>query len=196
MTKIRAKKLGPDRFVGKGGAIYCHVYENTLTGIARELFWSITIDFENFKVGNEKCACSVTCDWFRWPIRTWLDLDGCTVDFQHGEQGYESSFYLFTHHPANHTQLQLSHEARNIFAAGISMEVPMSANLGIEVDDPLEINAIAKVPFIGLLMMPGNVGSKSLTKTQLQKIAMDFVDLSEFHPPEPDNGGLKFRPKY
>jgi hypothetical protein len=196
MTEAKVKHVRPDVLVPSGGYLYCHVYENALTGTARDLYWSVTVDFERFNLGNEECACSITCEWLRWPIHSWLSLDGCAADFQYGEQGFESSFYLFTHHPANHTRLQLTYDSRNIFTAEIAMEVPMSVNLGIDVEDPLEINAIAKVPFIGLVMIPGNVGPKTLTKTQLQQIAMDFVDLREYHSPEPENSGLKFRPNY
>jgi hypothetical protein len=41
-TKFPSKKLVPS-----GGQIYCHIFENRRTGLKRNLFWSITVDFKS-----------------------------------------------------------------------------------------------------------------------------------------------------
>ena len=42
-----ARKFPSKSLVPSGGQIYCHIFENRRTGLKRNLFWSITVDFKS-----------------------------------------------------------------------------------------------------------------------------------------------------
>jgi hypothetical protein len=67
--------------IPSGGDIYCHVFENKHTGLARNLFWSITITFEPIQYGDNEFQCSMTCEWITISLVR-PDRLGSVPDFQ------------------------------------------------------------------------------------------------------------------
>jgi hypothetical protein len=56
-------KFPAEALVPKGGQIYGHIFENQRIGLARSLSWSITVEFEPLRYGDEAFSCSMTCEW-------------------------------------------------------------------------------------------------------------------------------------
>ncbi len=178
-----------------GGQIYCHIFENKHTGLARNLFWSITVDFKPIQYGDEKFDCSMTCEWIRWPLRDWRDLDGKQLDVEFGEDGIESSFYMTEHDIASHTTLSLHHRRRNVFTVNANMLVDFHGYYGGDADPSMPVHAEVDLPFIGLLVTPANLSPKPTTPTKLKKVVSEFVDLAAYKEPEPwMSHGFIFRP--
>ena len=156
-----------------GGEIYCMVFENKNTGLARNLFWSLTLNFE--PVGQESYV-SMTCDWIPWKLRRWKELDGVKLASQYGEDGIEGSFYVCEHDLMENVSLSLQYVRENLFRLEMEMTVDYQ---GSEFSDPephLLVKGCAIVPFVGLYLGQGI----DLTD------AAEFLNLSAFES-EPSN---------
>jgi hypothetical protein len=183
---VRSRKKFPSHLlVPKSGEIYCHIFENENTGLARNLFWSITVDFEPIQYGEEEFSCSMTCEWIAWPLRDWRELDGRQLDVDYGENGVESSFYMTAHDLATHTTLTLRHRRDNMFSVKVDMLVNFHGYYGEDENPAMPVQAEVEVPFIGLLVIPGNLFPKPNKPAELRKVASEFVDLSAYEEPQP-----------
>lgn len=180
--------------VAKGGEIYCHVFENPRTGLARDVFWSITVEFQPIRYGDEEWDCSMTCEWIRWPIRSWRELDGRHLDVDYGQDGVEASLYLAEHHTGSHTQLAIHHRKGNLFRVEMAMVVDFGGVLGDDQDPALPVQGVADVPFTGLLVVPKNLVPTPQNEEEIQQVVQGFVNLAEFGPPEPQGHGFVLRP--
>jgi hypothetical protein len=189
--KLIAKDL-----TSTGGEIYCHIFENSSVGVARDIFWSVAIDFAPICVDGRECFCALGCDWLRWPIRTWLELDGCRVEFRHGERDFESSFYLYAHHPADWTRITLTRKDANRFLALVEMELQIIQDVGFELERPFIIRTTATIPFTGLVIRPENLRLSSPSADELRHVASTFVDLTSFGPPVADGKYFRFLPLF
>jgi hypothetical protein len=188
--------LSSNQLNAKGGEIYCHIFENQTCKVAKGLYWSITVNFEPIMIGRNLCECSVISEWIRWPIRSWQELDGCGVNFHYGENGYGSSFYFFEHHPIDLTKLLFKRTRLNEFNISLIGEISIKRDLGIEVDNPLLIQANTTIPFTGLIIDPNNLGMKSTYRDSLEQVARQFINIDSFNAPEPYYNGFRFTPSY
>lgn len=190
----------PTRFpsealVSKGGEIYCHVFENQYTGIARNLFWSVTVKFAPIQYGNQRFDCSLTCDWIPWPVRNWRELDGRHLDVEYGENDIEASFYMTEHHLATRIRLSLAHQQANLFRVAVDLLVDFDGYYSGDEDPAMPVRGEMDIPFIGLLVNPGNLFPKPVNLSDVRKVLLEFVDLSAYCEPEPQEGdGFIFRP--
>jgi hypothetical protein len=184
-----------DALTPKGGEIYCHIFENEHIGLARNLFWSIRVEFEPVQYGADQFTCSMTCEWIPWPLRNWRELDGRRLVANYGERGIESSFYMTEHDTGTHTKIFLRHSRANVFTVKMDMEVDFHGYYGGDENPAMTVHAEVDVPFIGLLMTPGNLFPKPTTPTELRQVASEFVDLAAYVGPEMRrNHGFIFHP--
>lgn len=181
--------------VPKGGEIYCHIFENDNIGLARCLFWSITVDFAPVKYGENEFSCSMTSEWIPWPVRDWRELDGKLLDVDYGENGIESSFYMTEHDTGTHTKLVLHRSGENVFTVCWDMLVDFHGFYGGDANPAMPVHAEVDVQYIGLLITPDNLSPKPTTPTMLRTVASEFVDLTVYEGPEPRGShGSIFRP--
>jgi hypothetical protein len=183
-----------ESLIPSGGDIYCHVFENKHTGLARNLFWSITIAFEPIQYGENEFQCSMTCEWITWPIRDWRALDGRRIDVTYGENGVESSFYTVRHDCGTYTKLSLRHRVGDRFTVSMSMTVDFLGYYGGDENPEMMVNAEAELPFTGVIITPENLHPTPVNVAELERVASDFVDLSAFREPERRNHGFVLRP--
>ena len=181
--RFPSKSLAP-----KGGEMYCHIFENSSTGLVRNLFWSITVEFEPVQYGENEFSCAMTCEWIPWPVRNWRELDGRRLVADYGEHGVESSFYTTQHDIGTRTELALFHRKANLFAVKMDMLVDYRGYYGGDDNPAMAVHAEVDVPFIGLLIIPDNLSPKPATPSQLQSVASQFVDLSSYEAPKPWQG--------
>ena len=188
-------KFPAESLVPIGGEIYCHIFENLQTGIARSLFWSITVDFEALKYGEQEFDCSMTCEWIPWSIRKWRELDGKQLETDYGEEGIESSFYMGRHDIGTRTKIALRHLRGSLFTVKMDMLVDFQGYYGADQNPAMPVKAEVVVPFIGLLLIPGNLTPRPIEVGELRNVASEFVDLSMYNELEPWNShGWIFRP--
>lgn len=192
---LKPKRFPSNALVPSSGEIYCHIFENRNTGLDRNLFWSITVDFQPFLHEDVEFSCSTTCEWIAWPLRDWKELDQRQLDVDYGENGIESSFYMSRHDIATHTKLSLRQKQNNVFRVSLDMVVEFLGYFGGDEDHAMPIHAEVDVPFIGLLVIPDNLFPKPSSPNDLRKVASQFVDLSAYEGPEPwKSHGFIFRP--
>ncbi|MEW4489474.1 hypothetical protein AB1L42_15435 [Thalassoglobus sp. JC818] len=183
--------------VPSGGQILAHIFENRHTGLARGMFWSITIEFEPISYGGDQYACSMTCEWIPWRHRKWLELDGSRLSVENGEEGVESSFYLTEHDIGTHTELALRHQSDNLFETQMDMVVDFHGFHDGDENPRMQVAATVDLPFLGVLVIPDNLFPKPNTEQELRDVASDFIDLASFGEPEPwRSHGSIFLPEY
>ena len=118
-----------EKLVAAGGEIYCHLFENPRTGLPRNVYWSVTIDFHPMEYdGTRFKRCSMTCEWLTWPLRDWRQLEGRSLDLKHGDGGSELSFYLWEHHPGISTRLRIGARDGARFAVEMDMVVDFTGD--------------------------------------------------------------------
>jgi hypothetical protein len=184
-----------NRLVPKGGDIYAHIFENSRTGLARGLFWSITIEFEPVDYGEEQFDCSTTCEWMNWPIRDWHDLDGKRLNALYGDDGIEASFYLTRHDSAKHVRLSIQRTSAADFQVSMAMTVNFSGYYGDDENPDLLVSGDVVIPFTGLLVVPDNLFPKPTTVEEVNGVAREFVDLNCYEAPELDRHRYVFQPR-
>ncbi|QDT27569.1 hypothetical protein Enr10x_28870 [Gimesia panareensis] len=183
--------------VPSGGQILAHIFENRHTGLARGLFWSISIKFEPISYGGDEYSCSMMCEWIPWRLRNWLELDGRRLSVDYGEEGIESSFYLTEHDIGTHTELALRHQSENLFETQVKMVVDFYGFHNGDENPQMQIDATVALPFLGVLVIPDNLFPKPTTEQELRDVAADFIDLTSFRSSEPwMTHGSIFPPKF
>lgn len=183
MARTR-RKFPSSRLVPNGGELSSHIFENQSMGLARSLSWSITVEFEPIKYGRELFSCNLMCEWIVWPLRDWRDLDGQELDVASGDNGVESSFYMGRHDLATRTAISLRHRRENVFSIKVDLCVDFHGYYGGDENPAMGVHAELDLPFIGLMVIPGNLFPKPNTPAELREVASEFVDLARYLGPE------------
>src|SRR5262245_37184839 len=151
-TLSRPKSRFPVRFPAKsleaiGGKMYAHVHENRLTGLKRNLFWAVSIDFAPIRYADSDFRCRMSCEWIPWDARDWRQLDGQKLDVEYeangtvknGPPSVEASFYMTEHDPARRVTLRLRHDGAARFTAAMKMVVAFHGYAGGDKDPNLAV---------------------------------------------------------
>ena len=112
-----------DKLTASGGEIYCHLFENPQAGVARNVYWSIRIDFHPIHYEGQDWRCSMTCEWLTWPLRDWRELSGRSLNLNYGDRGSEASFYMCEHDLGKSTRLNIGPRAGSSFDVAMEMVV-------------------------------------------------------------------------
>ena len=172
------------------GTIYGHVHENSHTGLARNLFWNIEIEFEPVRQDGEDWDCSLGIEWLTWPVRSWRDLDGMSLGQVQQEELLECSLYLFAaHHPATLRRLILRETADARFEADFSAIA--------DVHDPegsgrrlFEVNGKCHLSFEGIVVVPDNLLPKPNSAHEVESAVAEFLAVDDLTDPRSE--GLRF----
>jgi hypothetical protein len=182
--------------VPRGGQMYSHIFENQYTGIAREHFWSITVDFAPIKYANESWDCSMTSEWIRFGVRNWRDLNNSRLTVPPDDGLVESSFYMTEHDLASSTDLSLAYLAENRFRIRLEMTIDFHGYIGGDANPEMRVAAETEIEYTGLVVIPENLFPKPLTPQLVKNVASEFVDLSAYHEPEKEQHRFLLRPKW
>lgn len=82
--------------------------QNAHAGLARNHFWSFTLDVEEFAHRDTRVRPAMTIEWIALPRRRWKDPTGPRLEGTYGDLGIESSFYVWEH---DYPALRVSGEA-------------------------------------------------------------------------------------
>ena len=177
---ILSKQLRTDGL----GEIYGHVFENYSGGIARQLFWSVTLKCAPVRWEEENWHCSFTTEWLVLPIARWSDLHGKSLIHVQNPKSVEASLYLVKHHPAKLKALSFAHvTGTHLFSVNIEAEVDIEGFGDLDgVGLPLELQGEAE--FEGLVILPSNLDPKPDTPLKASEALKRFISLSELGEPE------------
>jgi hypothetical protein len=172
-----------DALVPADGEINGTIFENPHIGLARNLFWGVTVDFEPVTFDGEEWRTSATCEWIPadlWGARAWEALDGKALDCAYGEHEIEASFYLFEHHAAERVRLSLRRVRENLFAVEMELSLDPPPDLaGMET-----IKVAAELPLTGV-HVPQDLLPAPPTAEAARQVAAQFIDLAHFDGPNP-----------
>lgn len=180
--------------VAAGGSMYSHIFENASTGLERDLFWSLTIDFAPIEYDGDTWKCNVMIEWLRFPIRDWRTLNASHVATAIEDDLIEASFYLTRHDWATVKELTLRRHADNRFHVQLKAVVDFQGFAGDDVDPEMEIIAETEVEYLGMIIVPENLFPKPNTPHQVADVVAKFADPEAYHVPEKDDFRYLLRP--
>lgn len=184
-----------EALLASSGRVYCYLHENVATGLRRGLYWGCEVDFEPLSFEGDDQICSMTCEWIPWGIRSWRELDGRSIRGPYGHQGIEASFYARAHERARTVELSLRSRGSAMFDLSMSMVVDYSGFAGGAADHEMEIAAQVVAPFEGVWLRPQSYDPAPSSDEEIEALAGEFLDLSEFRITEDPTGACVLRPR-
>ena len=186
-----------------GGEMYAHIFENGSIGLARSLFWSVSIDFDPIHYADSNLRCSMTCEWIPWTARDWRELDGEKLNVVYSRDGIvksgpprvEASFYLTSHEPARRVSLKLNRNGGTKFAVSMDMVVNFHGYAGGDEDSNLPVAGQAEIGYRGVIVVKNNLSPKPTTEAMARAVADKFVDLATYRAPVDEEWRWVFPPK-
>lgn len=175
--------------------MYSHIFENATTGVARNHFWSITVDFDPIEYADESWNCSMTCEWLRFDVKRWTDV-ATSLTLPADDDFAESSFYMTAHDLASSTKLALSHLTANRFRAKLSMVIDFHGYTGDDADPAMLVTADTEIEYSGLSILPDNLFPKPSTPDLAKNAASDFIDLNMYDEPVLQGHRFILKPKW
>jgi len=172
----------------KGGELRCHVFENPLTGLARDLFWNLRVEFQPVRLDNDDWYSSFAVEWMTFPFDRWRQLDGMSLADVRQPDLVESSLYLFNeHHPAELRHLRFRETDRAIFEVEYSAVADVNDGDGSRL---FNVHGKALVTFIGL-----TVGdSLARDEEDAVKALGQFLLADDLNRPMHEGTGFLFAP--
>jgi hypothetical protein len=174
--------LQPHWIIPTSARLFGHVFENSRTGLARGLFWNLSIDCQPIRHGDETLHCSISCDWLTWPMRRWPSLDGRSLDTTNASAEVEASVYL-----NDHFWLRVQSLAIHRIPATARFVVTIAG--GFDLDgwgdldgDNIPISARCEAEFEGLVALGANFEPPISGTAALNAAIAPFIDLADFHP--------------
>jgi hypothetical protein len=183
-----------EKLVASGGEIYCHLFENPHTGLARNVYWSIGIEFHPVDYEGRAWPCSMTCEWLTWPIRDWRQLEGQALDLSYGDGGSESSFYLWQHDTGKSTRLRIGPRSEERFEVEMLMVVDFAGYTGSDSNPAMEVRARAVLPYTGVIVVPGNLFPEPGTPGEAVGAVAPYLDTALFKAPERHDHAFRMEP--
>ena len=177
-----------------GGEIYCHIFENQHTGVARDAYWSITVDFAPIVYGKDKFRCNAMVEWLQFTKRDFRELAEYRIVLPDGSQA-EASFYINEHDNASSTSLTLNYLGDDRFHVDLEMIVDFHGYAGGDANPALRVVASTELQYTGLIVVPGNLDPKPEDEAGVIAAASQFVELASYDPPLKQGFRYLFRPQ-
>lgn len=167
-----------------GGSFYAHLFENRRTGTPLGLYWNFEVEFEPLVDGDgDEWPCNALIEWLSWPVRSWRQLDGCSLATATLVVEPEISVYAYSQHqPVAGAQFELSvlDAARVHIQGRLSLDLE---DLEGEITSGCEIPFAANLDFGGLIVMPDNLDRRTKDAAGASRALAQFIDLAEFDEP-------------
>lgn len=177
-----------------GGEIYCHIFENQLTGVTRDAYWSVTVDFAPLLYGKDTFRTLAMVEWLQFRIRDFRDIKQYRINLPDSSHA-EASFYMTEHDNAAATSMLLSYIGDARFHVELEMMVDFHGYLGGDANPVMRVAASTELQFTGLIVVPGNLDPKPDDEAAVISTASQFLDLSGFDPPLKQGFRYLFRPR-
>ena len=189
------------KLVAQRGEIDAHLFENPQMGVPRAVYWSCRIDFEPIQdesgEGDEDgWPCTLLCEWITWPIRSWRQIDGLTLENCVHPSGLEASLYFFSvHQPLSSIELSFRGTEGNRFRVQgrlIGDLEDLEGHVFRGMTAEFEVDA----EFLEVGVIPENLNPKPVSEAQAAAALGQYADLASYERPEwVDDFKWSFRPK-
>jgi len=178
-----------------GGSLYGHVFENKATGLPRDLYWSLTIDFAELEMNGETWTPSLTAEWIVWPARRWVDLDGLGLADVRKPKLTEASFYGFGEHQQGDLRaLNLTRGRGPAFKAQVELVLDLVDDHGRR-HRGVRIEATSRIVFDGIYVLPDNLSPRPDSAKKAQAVVAKFLEPDTLEPPVWDRFRYVLAPK-
>jgi len=177
-----------------GGEIYCHIFENQLTGVTRDAYWSVTIDFAPLVYGKDTFRCNAMVEWLQLGNGDFRNIAQLRINLPDASHA-EASFYMTEHDNASSTSMLLSYIDNDRFRVELEMIVDFHGYVGGDANPAMRVEASTELQFTGLIVVPGNLDPKPTDEVAVIRTASQFLDLSGYDPPLKQGFRYLFRPK-
>ena len=165
----------------KAGSLYAHVFENPRTGVARDLYWNVHVDFEPVQFDGEEWDCSFAVEWLTWPNRRWRDLDGLGLRQVRRTEFVECSLYLLAeHNPAALRHLELRENGHAAFDLDFSAIADVDDGSGLR---RFEVSGKCEVEFSGVIVVTDNLQPKPASPDDARAAVAEFLALDDLAEP-------------
>jgi hypothetical protein len=193
--------MGAPTFKAEKAGIYGHLFENPSVGIPRGIYWSCNVDFAPIpdspqsEEDGEGWPCTLLCDWITWPVRSWRDIDGLSLDSCVGPVAVEASLYFFgQHQPLSRIEISFRRAVADRFRVRGRFQADLT-----DIDGGMlrEVTSAFDVEghFSGLSVLPDNLSPKPKSETQAIDALGKFADLQAYERPQWEEISWLFRPK-
>lgn len=172
--------------------IYGHLFENALTGVTRNVFWNIDVEFQPVILLGEEWTPRFACEWLVWPVREMDDLDGMSIEAAVQPDMVESTLYLVAEHHWVTTERLIIRRVGNTYRLEAAIRVDIDTGED-RLQDLFEFSC--DLEFTGVIVVPDNFEPK-LSSSDGVTSAMDpFVAIEAFESPIVDGFRYLFKPK-
>ena len=189
-------------FKAETAEISGHLFENPSMGVPRGIYWSCNVDFapipnsvKSDEDDDEGWPCTLLCDWITWPVRSWREIHGLTLESCVGPLAVEASLYYFgQHQPLSRIELSFQRSqadrfrVRGRFLADLE-DFAGSTLRGVTSEFDLEGH------FVGLSVLPDNLFPKPKSEAQAIEALGKLADLQAYETPQWKEVSWLFKPR-
>lgn len=188
-------------FKAEKAEISGHLFENPSVGVPRGIYWSCSVDFAPIpdslesEDDGEGWPCTLLCDWITWPIRSWRDIDGLTLESCVGPVTVEASLYFFgQHQPLSRIEISFQRARADRFRVRGRFMADLADLAGGTLRDVTSAFDV-EGQFSGLSVLPDNLSPKPKSEAQAIAALGKFTDLQAYERPQWDEMSWLFKPR-
>ena len=174
-----------------GGELYAHLFENAYTGLKRNLFWNLRIEFEALEYEEDEWKPSAMVEWLTPGVHDWRELAGREFDLKRDPQA-EASFYVWEHYSADAFSLAVEERRGTEFRVRLGMELDFEGLRGGT--ERLTVAAETWIRFDGILIGRDSFFPKPKL-ADLPTLIAPYINTAGFDPPELTEHGFKLAPR-
>lgn len=168
------------------GVLYGHLFENAVVGLPRNLYWNLSLPCSPVAWGGDEWVCSFQCEWLRWRVSDWTDLDGAALSNLEELDSVQCSLYLSSHHPIRLESLSLQR-----LPDSTKFVVQLSGAFDLHGYDELDGQNIplklhGEVNFEGIVVVPENFSPKPSQAEEIARLVDPFISRSNLDEPKWD----------
>ncbi|WP_437977587.1 hypothetical protein WMF11_12125 [Sorangium sp. So ce295] len=188
-------------FKARKAEISGHLFENPSAGVPRGIYWSCNIDFapmlhaRESEEDGEGWPCMLLCDWITWPVRSWREMDGLTLECCVRPLEVEASLYFFgRHQPLSRIELSFQRSRADRFRVrgGFLADLDDIAGCTLRaVTSEFDLEG----RFVGLSVLPDNLFPKPKSEAQAIDALGEFADLQAYERPQWEETSWLFKPR-
>lgn len=161
----------------QGGQWAGLLFDNPHTGLAPQLTWSFTFEFDAVQRDHGESAVSLDVDWVPLDTRSWTAMAGQSASGTFGEP-LEASVYFFTHHRFDQASIRIIEQRGSVIRVSATLSGDLDG-LGL---DPIVVEGDLQFDGIRVALSDG-----AATIDQARSRLQDFTDPTGLVPEESGN---------
>jgi hypothetical protein len=162
------------------GQLEGFLFENLRTGLARDVFFSITIPFAPIPYGNEIAETCLLIEWLRFGGKDWRSFSGNKIE---GTRGIEASFYLFDHRPAKELLLEVLSREGLDFDVRVRISVDLNDRYDLPTPPMSVVDVRTSVRFCGIRIAESLLRYDPLQANEARRLLEPFVAVDLYEEP-------------